>query len=202
MVCSRWPPFCFWVFLQNSSSISCFCIPLFLLIKCYLPWGMIWVMDSILWVRCASGNVLRVFPNSRRRKTVSTLFYHPITAIWLWTFYYCRFLQSSNTFRHRLYLDNVQWTLLDCTWTVRELGFLFHLQVTRPKPPSHFRTEPIMICFTFFFIIKTSYLSSTICLEFMLWHFLVLVIWPCKLNEMNDETNDVHRMTLRSVQLS
>ena len=25
--------------------------------KCYLPWVMIWVMDSIPWVRCASGNV-------------------------------------------------------------------------------------------------------------------------------------------------
>ena len=29
--------------------------------KCYLPWGMIWVMDSIPWVRCASGNVLSLW---------------------------------------------------------------------------------------------------------------------------------------------
>ena len=29
--------------------------------KCYLPWGMIWVIDSIPWVRCASGNVFLLF---------------------------------------------------------------------------------------------------------------------------------------------
>ena len=32
----------------------------------------------------------------------------------------------------------------------------------------------------------------------MLWHFLVLVTWPCKLKEMNDKTNGVHRTTLLS----
>ena len=40
MVCSLWPLFCFWVFLQNSrSSISCFCIPLFLVIKMLFAMG-------------------------------------------------------------------------------------------------------------------------------------------------------------------
>ena len=29
-------------------------------LKSFLPWVMIWVMDSIPWVRCASGNVLFV----------------------------------------------------------------------------------------------------------------------------------------------
>ena len=38
-----------WVVFFVSPYISCNQ-------KC-LPWGMIWVMDSIPWVRCASGNV-------------------------------------------------------------------------------------------------------------------------------------------------